>query len=306
MGIPMFNMLMLFILLVVTAVSAILDNSVLLPLNGTKTMSNFDILAHKYLHLVEMAVTGSLIDEAGRCNGGAGGCAIANTILYDASLRFKGNDWPPFGHTMIGHQRLHNIRMALKTVVHERVEGHFAELGVWRGGACIYAKALLDVLNQNSRKVFVFDAFESLPNYGATSSFLENSEETVRHNFAKYALLDERVIFHKGVFKDSVPSFNKANPGMQLAVLRIDGNFYDSYQDALYFLYGFVPVGGFVIFDDIRSHPAVQNCWNDFKKDQGLPEELTIIDDHSAYFRKTVHVQIQFSYFKPPRDVNRP
>ena len=43
-----------------------------------------------------------------------------------------------------------------------------------------------------------------------------------------------------------------------IAVLRIDGNFYDSYQDAMYYLYEYVPVGGFVIFDDYFTHPPVQ------------------------------------------------
>lgn len=38
-------------------------------------------------------------------------------------------------------------------------------------------------------------------------------------------------------------------------MLRIDGNFYDSYQDALYYLYPLVPVGGWVIFDDISALP---------------------------------------------------
>ena len=47
-------------------------------------------------------------------------------------------------------------------------------------------------------------------------------------------------------------------------------------QDILYNLYEFVPVGGYVIFDDIgngKDH-GVRRLWNDFKSEQKLPETL--------------------------------
>ena len=75
---------------------------------------------------------------------------------------------------------------------------------------------------------------------------------------------------------------------MKLAVLRVDGNFHDSYQDALYYLYGFVPVGGFVIFDDVFSHKGAMQAWNEFNKDHGLPEELTRID---IYIYMYIYIQ---------------
>ena len=94
---------------------------------------------------------------------------------------------------------------------------------------------------------------------------------------------------------------------MKLAVLRVDGNFHDSYQDALYYLYGFVPVGGFVIFDDVFSHKGAMQAWNEFNKDHGLPEELTRIDIYiyiyvyiySGYFRKTRSVSVDFTKMRP-------
>lgn len=265
----------------------------------------YNVLAVKYLSLLEMALTGSLTDEAGRCNGGEGGCALTQLAPYDNELRRNGNDWPPFGHTMVGHLRLQNIQSLIKAVVSNNISGDYAELGVWRGGASIYAKAVLDVLQQHQRSVYVFDAFESLPGYGGHTVFLHTTEHAVRHNFAKYGVLDERVKIVKGLFKVSVPSFSRNNTNIKLAILRIDGNFYDSYQDALYHLYEHVPVGGYIIFDDIRSHPAVQQCWEDFTRDQGVVEDLIPIDVHSAYFMKTKIVKINFNYMKAPRDANK-
>jgi O-methyltransferase len=111
-------------------------------------------LVQQYLHLVEMAVTGSLTDEAGRCNGVA--CKLDQVLPYNATMRKGGDDWPPLGHTMVGHDRLHNIRDLIKAVVRNNVPGDFAELGVWRGGSCIYAKAVLDVMREDTRQVLVF------------------------------------------------------------------------------------------------------------------------------------------------------
>ena len=51
-------------------------------------------IAHKYLYMLQMAVTGSLTDEAGTCNGGAGGCAMTNLIPLEGIRRMCGNDWP--------------------------------------------------------------------------------------------------------------------------------------------------------------------------------------------------------------------
>jgi O-methyltransferase len=257
----------------------------------------------KYLKLMEMALTGSLHDETGRCNGFKD-CNITQLLPYDPELRRIGNDWPPFGHTMVGHLRLQNIKNLIDEIVVKRVPGDFAELGVWRGGSCIYAKAVFNVHEQHNRRVYVFDAFDSLRNYGISAKYLSTSEATVRHNFNKYGVLDDRVVFIKGLFKTSVPDFRRSHSQTKIAVLRLDGNFYDSHQDALYYLYELVPVGGYVIFDDIRSHPAVQQSWTDFQQDQGFSETLINVDNHAAYFMKTKKVKVNFAFFKPPRDVN--
>ena len=163
-------------------------------------------LQEAYLHLVEMAVTGSLTDEAGTCNGGPGGCALANVKPYDASERENGNDWPPFGHTMVGHKRLWNVNMTLRTVFANNVPGDFVELGVWRGGVCIYAKAMINMFAQKNREVHVFDAFSKIPGYKGAQDFLMNSEESVKHNFVKYGVMDNQVVFHVGLFKDTLPA----------------------------------------------------------------------------------------------------
>jgi len=204
---------------------------------------------------------------------------------------------------MVGIVRLMNVAALLKSVVDDDVQGAFAELGVWRGGTCIFARKLLDLLSQGGRRVEVFDAFEGLPGYGKSESFLMNSQDSVKENFRLAGAPLDRTHFHKGLFKDSVPAFSREHSG-SIAILRVDGNFYDSYQDAMYYLYERVPIGGYVIFDDVMSHRAVMRFWNDFKADQGVVETLVQIDEHSAYFRKTRAVTVNMTRMHAPQDAN--
>jgi O-methyltransferase len=231
---------------------------------------------------------------------------LANILPYDASKRRVGDDWPPFGHTMVGLARIRNIRMAIESVIKNGIEGDYVELGVWRGGSCIYAKALIDALEpQGKRRVVLLDAFGELPgeaNYGEAADYLSVSLERVRHHFSNYGVLDDRVDFVKGLFNNTAAQTAATRKGAPVAVLRIDGNFYDSYADALYAFYESVPVGGFIIFDDIRSHPPVLRCWQDFVSDHGIREVLLVVDEadpHAMWFQKKYKISIDQKKRRP-------
>ena len=59
----------------------------------------------------------------------------------------------------------------------------------------------------------------------------------------------------------------------------------------MYYLYERVPVGGYIIWDDILTHKKVKRFWADFKREQGLPEEMVRIDSDASYFRKTKDIK---------------
>ena len=126
-------------------------------------------------------------------------------------------------------------------------------------------------------------------------------EIAVREAFETFGTMRSDICFHKGLFKDTVPNWKKTDP---IAALRIDGNYHDSYQDALCCMHESVPVGGIVIFDDVMSHPPVMRCWTDFKREQNLTENLQQIDKHSAWFCKERVVKIDMTHFRAPQDAN--
>lgn len=241
-----------------------------------------------YLDLLEKSVTGSLYNDR---------IMNEHTTEKDFKLddrRFRGNDWPgETGHTMVGNLRIRNIKETLLDVIASHVKGDFAEFGVWRGGSCIFAAGLFEAMGVTDRQVHVFDAFGKLDpgtgGYGANDNYLAVNKTQVKFNFWKYGLLsNDTVHFYQGLFQETAPQFKQylQQNGQALAVLRIDGNFYDSYYSVLDSLYDFVSTNGYVIFDDIRSHKAVQKAWNDFQQSHGLDIQLINIDDHSAYFKK--------------------
>ena len=75
-------------------------------------------------------------------------------------------------------------------------------------------------------------------------------------------------------------------------------------QDALYYLYQFVPVGGYVIFDDLMSHPGARQAWEEFQTDQNFTETIVRLDRHSAYFKKTKPVAVDVRKMRAFTDIN--
>eukprot|EP00900_Chrysochromulina_parva_P021678 jgi/Chrpa1/4143/Chrysochromulina_OHIO_Genome00011791-RA len=64
-------------------------------------------------------------------------------------------------------------------------------------------------------------------------------------------------------------------------------------------MYEFVPVGGFLIFDDVGvGDHGVMRCWKDFKREQRIPDELIYVTKEAAYFRKTVERQVDWHFFR--------
>lgn len=276
--------------------------------------------AKRYLDLVELTATGSLNDETGECHPESfwlpkrakkgGNCFITSSERFVPMRRLVGDDWPTVGFTMVGHAGLHNVRVALETVYAGNVPGDFAEFGVWRGGTALYAKACVDALDHaagfqgTTRNIFLFDAFGEISGYHEATAYLQTDEDEVKHMFDKYALLDDHVHFVKGMFKDTLPVFKKQRPNTQFAVLRVDGNFYETYQDVLYHFYESVPVGGVVILDDIgsvtrRFRPGtVRDFWEQFSRDNDIPEKFLQVDRNRAFFVKTKKVKIDWSFYE--------
>lgn len=213
---------------------------------------------------------------------------------WDRAVRIERRDWPARAETMIGMHRLDNLQYCVSDVLQRGVTGDLIETGVWRGGATILMRAILAAHGDEDRLVWAADSFAGLPppnpdQFPADQNdrhfqheVLAVSLEEVKTNFARYGLLDDRVRFLVGWFRDTLP----AAPIDQLAVLRLDGDMYESTMIALTYLYPKLSAGGYVIADDYGAIPSCRKAVDEFRQQFGIEEPVERIDWTGVYWRK--------------------
>jgi hypothetical protein len=213
---------------------------------------------------------------------------------FEAQEKYYGAIWPSRAHSMIGMPRLDNIQYCVEEVLRTGVPGDLIEAGVWRGGATILMRGILKAHGITDRIVWVADSFEGLPpadlhNYPKESKVefhlrtdLAVSLDEVRTNFKRYGLLDDQVRFLKGWFRDTLPTA----PIEKLAIMRLDGDMYESTMDGLVNLYPKLSPGGFVIIDDYQNIQECEAAVQDYRKKWGITSELYMIPGCGAFWQK--------------------
>jgi len=207
------------------------------------------------------------------------------------TVALEGRDYPSRGLTMIGIKRLDQLQECGETVLRRGVPGDFIEAGAWRGGSTIFMRGVLKAHNVTDRTVWVADSFEGLPppdpkyaaDAGSTWHLDTNMRvtlEAVQDNFRRYRLLDDRVKFLKGWFKDTLPTA----PIQQLALLRVDGDLYQSTMEALTTLYPKVARGGCVILDDHFAVPTAKQAADDYRRAHGITTPIIQVDWAGGYW----------------------
>lgn len=204
--------------------------------------------------------------------------------------------------TMLPMARLNNLQSCMEEVIKNRVPGDMIETGVWRGGATIFMRGVLKAYGVTDRDVWVADSFEGLPrpdkeahpieakaHEGPVMNKLFNHYaagiEEVKRNFQACGLLDEKVRFLKGWFKDTLPTA----PIGQLAIMRLDGDYYASTRVALENLYHRLSVGGFAIIDDYgeETWTYCKKAVNEFRAKHNIQDPLIRVDSKCYYWKRT-------------------
>lgn len=213
--------------------------------------------------------------------------------IFGERNRAIGRDLPSQAHSMIGSVRMRNLRELAEAVLSDGVPGDFVETGVWRGGACIYLRAILAAWGVTDRTVWLADSFRGLPppdgrfaedrgDAHHKNEALAVSRAEVEENFRRYGLLDEQVRMLEGWFSETLP----AAPIERIALLRLDGDMYASTWDALDALYDRVSAGGYVIVDDYGAVPACAAAVRDFLAARGEAPEMVKIDWTGVYWQR--------------------
>jgi O-methyltransferase len=256
-----------------------------------RTLTRYAILPQDWLLLRELSgVDPCLLTEI---NNWISASASAAVPAHSLAARAVGMDWPADGDTMIGLVRLSNLEYCVLSVLERNIPGDLVETGVWRGGAAIFMRAALRAYGDKQRLVWAADSFQGLPKPDADTypqdkdddlwswPQLAVSVDQVKDNFQRYGLLDDRVRFLEGWFRDTLP----VAPIDRISVLRLDGDMYESTIVALDSLYEKVSPGGCVIIDDFGSVPACRRAVEDFRTDHGIYQPILPVDWTAVYWQ---------------------
>lgn len=250
----------------------------------------------KYVHLLKGSLTGTLHATAYAAALQKGGHVELVPLRDEHRHRLEeGREWPAFGETMIGLARLDHLQSCVEDVLARNVPGDFIEAGVWRGGAAMLMKAILDLQGDHGRKVWLADSFAGAPSPSAEEDQLESpacyhsipflsvSADEVVGNFRRYGLHDDRVRLVQGYFKDTLPRLADET----WAIVRLDGNLYESTLDGLVHLYPRLAVGGYLIVDDFGCCPPCRKAVEDYRRLHGIHDEIQDIDWTGVFWRKS-------------------
>ena len=214
-------------------------------------------------------------------------------------------------HSMLPYARLYSLYEQAVYCEQASVRGSFVECGTWKGGA-IGLMALANLAHGASRRdLHLFDSFEGIPEpdetmdgaravhearaagSGAQGSLvalrdLYDSAGTLEVN---RALLEETIgydpghlHYHQGWFQETLP--REAATAGEIAILRLDGDWYASTKVCLDYLFDRVVDGGFVIIDDYGRYDGCRKAVDDFLRREGIVTYLHRIDNEGRYLIK--------------------
>lgn len=172
------------------------------------------------------------------------------------------------------------------------IEGDVVECGVWKGGMSAGMAYLLGP----GRKHYLFDSFEGLPKPTELDGeyaveWQDSGDDELTHNnctaneadadaIMKKTGVDYRLV--KGWFQDTVPNFEGIS---KIAVLRLDGDWYDSTMITLEKFVPLVAPGGIIILDDYYYWEGCSKAVHDYLSKEKSAARL-VSADNFMYFRK--------------------
>ena len=207
-------------------------------------------------------------------------------------------------YTMTSPIRCRQLWDSSKQVLDQNVPGCFVECGVWKGGSSvIMALAIKNAVQE--RHLHLFDSFEGLPEpteqdgelaasySGGRNQGKLKSVNQCRAGFdeVRHLIIDEikvpkqLVHFHVGWFQNTVPvDADKLGP---IALLRLDGDWYDSTKVCLEHLYPLLSPGGIVILDDYFAWEGCRKATDEYRHQNKITSSVQRIDVDAGFWVKT-------------------
>lgn len=192
-------------------------------------------------------------------------------------------------YTMLSEKRLIALYTHSKKICVEDKIGNFAECGVAAGGSAALLAWVIARYSKRDRTVYAFDTFDGLPPPGVADTHAGKradvlgwgegtcaAPETSLNKIAQSLGVKQIIRPVRGLFSKTLPLH--AKEVAPLALLHLDGDWYESTMDILNNLYDAVMPGGYLQIDDYGYWAGCRKAVEDFQKTRELSFAIEDID----------------------------
>ena len=192
-------------------------------------------------------------------------------------------------YSQLSVDRLFAVIEAVRYIHQNAIPGAIVECGVWRGGAIMAAALTLRQLSVSDRTFYLYDTFAGMPEpsdediyvtqqthareiYLRTRVSKDASDwnraglDDVKRNLAKTGYNPERFITVPGKVEDTIPS----SVPDEVAILRLDTDFYSSTRHELVHLYPRLVSQGILMIDDYYSWAGSRQATDEYMTEQSI------------------------------------
>lgn len=194
-------------------------------------------------------------------------------------------------YTMTSPERIVSLTRAVRYLVENHIAGDFVECGVWKGGSMMAVARTLLRLNEPTRHLWLFDTFEGMTVPTAADWTIDDQPaerllredeamrceadlESVRQTVLGVGYPVENIHLVEGKVEDTIPG----QAPQQIALLRLDTDWYESTRHELEHLFPRLVRGGVLILDDYGHWQGARRATDEYFRQQNIPMLLSRID----------------------------
>lgn len=215
-------------------------------------------------------------------------------------------------YTMTSVLRMYALYQSVRYIEERNIPGSIVECGVWKGGSMMLAALTLKNLssqirsdtrseNKKMRNLYLYDTFEGMtepgskdvtvagnypakkiwndahtkPNPRAAMFMAYAPLEEVKKNLRSTGYPENSIIFVKGKVEETIPG----TVPEQIALLRLDTDWYESTYHSLRYLFPKLQKGGVLILDDYGHWKGARDAVEQYFSEQNISLFLHRIDD---------------------------
>jgi O-methyltransferase len=223
----------------------------------------------------------------------SGGYEIQRRSVFDEETMATIRAVRPY--TMTTPERIFGLCNAVRYIVRYGIDGAIVECGVWRGGSMMAVARTLRSMREETRQLYLFDTFTGMTSPSdrdrtwrgeSADALLRAAGDTgpiravapldaVRAALEQTGYPSDLLHFVEGPVETTIPK----HAPRQIAILRLDTDWYESTRHELEHLYPRLVVGGVIIIDDYGFWQGAREATDEYFLRQDAPLLLNRMDD---------------------------